>query len=97
MTLWHCCQDGGSTPPISTIDLRVGEMVTRLAHNQKIGGSIPPPATKIKKNRMFCDLSHIYIRKWLQKIIICDIQKHISKEASSLDKLIRLIHNVIKR
>jgi len=18
MTLWHCCQDGGSTPPIST-------------------------------------------------------------------------------
>ena len=46
MTLWHCCQDGGSTPPISTTDLRVGEMVTRLVHTQKIGGSIPPPATK---------------------------------------------------
>ena len=40
-------QDGGSNPPISTKDLRVGEMVTRLAHNQKIGGSIPPPATKM--------------------------------------------------
>ena len=49
MTLWHCCQDGGSTPPISTTDLRVGEVVTRLAHNQKIGGSIPPPATKSSK------------------------------------------------
>ena len=51
MTLWHCCQDGGSTPPISTTDLRVGEMVTRLAHNQKIGGSIPPPATKMIEYR----------------------------------------------
>ena len=48
MTLWHCCQDGGSTPPISTKELmRVREVVTRLAHNQEIGGSIPPPATKM--------------------------------------------------
>jgi len=22
MTLWHCCQDGGSTPPISTTNQR---------------------------------------------------------------------------
>ena len=47
MTLWHYYQDGGSNPPISTKDLRVGEMVTRLVHTQKIGGSIPPPATKV--------------------------------------------------
>ena len=77
--------------------MRVGEMVTRLAHNQKIGGSIPPPATKIMKKSVCFVIFIIFIHKWLQKIIICDIQKHISKEASSLDKLIRLIHDVIKR
>ena len=75
MTLWHCYQDGGSTPPISTKDLRVGEMVTRLAHNQKIGGSIPPPATKIeygsavlysiKKSVFFVILIIFIYEKWL--------------------------------
>lgn len=48
-----CHPGAGSTLDLSNTELpkgyelRVGEMVTHLAHNQEIVGSIPTPATRV--------------------------------------------------